>query len=61
MSRLNINKLNTRIKKIISEEEAFLDVTPIPWAEDVLQGERKIVVSNIDKDYENKCVKLEIL
>jgi hypothetical protein len=59
-SRLDVNKLNSRIKKVIFTEEALKDVTPIEWSDDILSGKRKLEVTNAEKDCENKCVKLEI-
>jgi hypothetical protein len=46
--------------RIIPMEEALKDVTPINWPDNVLSGKKKVVVTNAEKDYENKCVKLEI-
>jgi hypothetical protein len=58
--RLDMNKLNSRITKIVPIEEALKDVTPIEWSDEVLSGEKKVVITNAEKDCENKCVKLEI-
>jgi hypothetical protein len=44
----------------ISTEEALKDVTPIEWSDDVLSGKKKVTVTAAEKDYENKCVKLEM-
>jgi hypothetical protein len=58
--RLDMSKLNNRISKIVPMEEALKDVAPIEWSDDVLSGKKKVVVTNAEKDYENRCVKLEI-
>lgn len=57
--RLDFSKLNFS-NNIISTEEALKDVTPIQWPEDVLNGVKKINITKAEKDYENKCVRLEI-
>jgi hypothetical protein len=58
--RLDINKINSRITKIVPMEEALKDVAPIEWSDEVLSGEKKVIVTNAEKDYKNKCVKLGI-
>jgi hypothetical protein len=58
--RLDMSKLNSRITKIVPIEEALKDVTPIEWSDEVLSGKKEVVITNAEKDCENKCVKLEI-
>ena len=58
--RLDFNKIKHRMSNIISTEEALKNVTPIQWSEEVLSGTKQIVITKAEKDYENKCVKLEI-
>lgn len=45
MSKINISKLKFREHSIISTEEALKDVTPIDWPEDVLNGDKKVIIS----------------
>ena len=61
MGELNIEKLKSRITKVISSDEALKDVEPIDLPDDVINGDKKIVINNAEKDYKNRCVKLEIL
>lgn len=35
--------------KIISTKESLRDITPIPWNEEVLEGDRKVVVSKMGR------------
>ena len=35
--------------KIISTKESLRDITPIPWSEEVLEGDRKVVVSKMGR------------
>ena len=44
----------------MSYEEAVKDISPVQWPDSVISGDEKISVSKIEKDYENKCAKLEI-
>jgi hypothetical protein len=57
--RLDMSKL-VFADRIVPMEEALKDVTPIEWSDDVLSGKKKVVVTNAEKDYKNRCVKLEI-
>ena len=57
--RLDFSKLKFS-EKTISTEEALKDITPIQWSEDVLSGKKKVTITKAEKDFENKCVKLEI-
>lgn len=58
---LDINKLNNRIKNIISTEDALKDVTPINWSNDIVTKNKQVTITKAEKDCDNKCVKLEIL
>jgi hypothetical protein len=61
MAKLNVEKLNSRIDKVISSEEALKSIVPMEWSEDILTGNKQVLVTNISKDRENEtCVKLEI-
>ena len=61
MTKLNVDKLNSRIDKVISSEEALGTIVPMEWSEDILTGRKQVSVTNITKDKENEtCVKLEI-
>lgn len=61
MAKLNVEKLNSRIDKVISSEEALKSIVPMEWSEDILTGNKQVLVTNISKDKENEtCVKLEI-
>ncbi len=51
-------------KVIFDKEKMPMDATlkessPIDWPEEVKTGRKKIKIKNIEKDYENKCAKLE--
>ncbi|MBQ9198572.1 MAG: hypothetical protein IJ141_00100 [Lachnospiraceae bacterium] len=61
MGELNIEKLKSRITKVISSDEALKDVEPIDLPDDVINGKKKIVIDKAEKDCDNKCVKLGIL
>ena len=61
MAKLNVEKLNSRIDKFISSEEALKSIVPMEWSEDILTGNKQVLVTNVSKDKENEtCVKLEI-
>lgn len=55
--RLDFGKL-TFSDTLISYEEALKNVTPVEIANDV--SEKQIKITKAEKDYKNKCVKLEI-
>jgi hypothetical protein len=57
--RLDMSKL-VFADNIIPMEEALKNVVPLKLPEDVLSGNKKITITNAEKDYKNKCVKLEI-
>lgn len=61
MAKLDLDKVRKRTVKTISTEEALKDIAPMEWPEEVLSGEKKVVVSNMDLVQGDKaCVKLEI-
>ena len=43
--KLDMSKLKFSEHSIISTEEALKDVTPIDWPEDVLNGDKKVIIS----------------
>ena len=57
--RLDFSKLKFS-ENIISTEEALKDITPIQWSDEILSGRKKVTITKAEKDYKNKCVKLEI-
>lgn len=60
MKKLNIEKLNSRIDKIITSEEALSEIVPIEWTKDVINGNKKVSVTDIDMDKRGTCLKMEI-
>ena len=42
--KLDMDKVAKRKHEEMSTEEALKDIVPIDWAEDVLNGERKITI-----------------
>lgn len=42
--RLDLNKINKRVKKTISSEEALKDIEPIKWSKDILLGKKKVII-----------------
>lgn len=50
MKRLNVKKLNSRIDKVVSSEEALSEIVPIDWPEDIINGNKKVCVANIVKE-----------
>ena len=58
MEKLNIDKLNSRIDKIITSEEALSEIVPIEWTKDVLNGNKKVSVTGIDMDKRSTCLKV---
>lgn len=47
MSKINIKKLRENNgSKIISSKEALKDVEPFEWNEEVLTGERRVIIEN---------------
>ena len=47
--------------KTMSTAEALKDVTPIKLDDEIVNGEKKVIITKIEKDKENKCVKLEMV
>lgn len=43
---LNLDKLKDKKSRIVSTKEALSNVTPINWSEEVLSGQKKIVVGD---------------
>lgn len=61
MAKLNVEKLNSRIDKVISSEETLRTIVPMEWSKDILTGNKQISVTNITRDKgDETCVKLEI-
>lgn len=60
MKGLNIGKI---IKDgnyiIVSSKEALKDVTPMEWPEEVVNGQKKVVITNAENTEDPTCVKLE--
>ena len=57
--RLDFSKLKFS-ENIKSTEEALKDIVPIQWSEEILSGKKQVTITKAEKDFENKCVKLEI-
>lgn len=57
--RLNMSKLSFK-QNVSSYDNAVENVTPFNFSEDVLNGKKKVLITNGEKDYNKKCVKLEI-
>lgn len=57
--RLNFNKLNFS-DETISYDEVLENATPFEFPTNVIFGQKKIKATKAEKDYENRCVKLEI-
>ena len=45
IQRLDMEKLKSRITKVISTEEALKDVEPMEWPEEVLSGKKKVIIT----------------
>ena len=45
IQRLDMEKLKSRITKVISNEEALKDVEPMEWPEEVLSGKKKVIIT----------------
>ena len=43
--RLDLEKLQSRITKVITTEEALKDVVPMEWPEEVMSGKRKVIIT----------------
>lgn len=59
MAKVDFNKIISN-SRIISSEEALKDVVPIIWPKEILSGGKKAVVTNLERNKNDKCVKLEI-
>lgn len=57
--RLNFSKLSFS-DDTISYDEVLKNTTPFEFSTDVISGQKKIKTTKAEKDYENRCVKLEI-
>ena len=57
--RLDFNKLSFS-NDVISYEEVLENATPLKITNDIISGLNKVTVTKAEKDYDNKCVKLEI-
>ena len=57
--RLNFGKLNFS-DDTISYDEALENATTFDFTNDIIFGQKKINVTKAEKDYDDKCVKLEI-
>lgn len=60
MSKLNIQKLHSRSIGYISNEDSFAKIKPMEWSDEIVKGNKKIVMNKLTKDEKNKCVLLEI-
>ena len=60
MIELDIEKINKRIVKTMSTEEALQDVIPMDWSKDILSGSREVIVTNIRPLAEEGRVRFEI-
>ena len=56
--RLDFSKL--KFAGTLSMEEALENKTPIEFPDEVISGSKKVSITKAEKDYANKCVKLEI-
>jgi hypothetical protein len=48
-AKLNFKKI-IKNGKVISTKESLRDITPIPWNKDVLNGNKKVVITEGGKD-----------
>lgn len=53
LRKLNITKVQSRIVKSISTEEALKDIIPFQYSQEVLTGRSKIILT-VDPDFEEK-------
>lgn len=58
---LDVSVLKNRSTRTISTEQALADVIPVNWPEEVLNGQKKVTISNATPDGDKICVKLETL
>lgn len=59
MAKVDFNKIISN-SRIVSSEEALKDVVPIIWPKEILSGGKKAVVTNLERNKNDKCAKLEI-
>lgn len=57
--RLDFSKLNFS-DEVITYDEVLKNATPLELSNDVIFSRKKIKVTKAEKDYDKKCVKLEI-
>ena len=57
--KLNFGKLNVS-DDVVSYEDALKKVTPLQISEEIILSNKKIYVTNAERDCDNQCVKLEI-
>ena len=57
--KLNFSKLNFS-DDVVSYEDALKKVTPLQISEEIILSNKKIHVTNAERDCDNQCVKLEI-
>jgi hypothetical protein len=46
---LNLNLISNKQSKIVSSDNALRDVTPIPWSNEVITGNKKVILTTKDK------------
>ena len=59
MAGLDMNMVKAHTKRQVSLTEALENIPPIEWPDEILSGEKKVVVNGAEKE-DNACVKLEI-
>ena len=52
-NRLNIEKIQKRIVRTVSTEEALKDIIPFQYSQEVLAGRSKIILT-VDPDFEEE-------
>jgi hypothetical protein len=58
--RLDMDKLSDRIVRTVLMEEAIKDVALMEWPEEILSGEKRVVVEKAEKNTINKRIELEM-
>lgn len=59
MLKLNMNKIKDRIITSVSSEDALSNITPIVWSDEIVNGNKKVIIDNVIIEENNPCVKLE--
>lgn len=60
MKKLNAAKLlKNNDYNVVSSADALKDISPIKWPKEVLNGDKKVFVTNVNKVEDSTCVKLE--